>query len=94
MNSRTGHFVQIWRPIVSHGREPEYVVVEGRTVAKSVRARNPYWDRHGWAFASRELPKNRATLYAKAYRRAGIRSRVVFRGNDMVVKIIKEYEVK
>lgn len=88
-SSRTGHFVQIWRTTAPYGTHV-YVEVEGRTVAMSVNP-DSYWA--GWVHASRELPLKRATFYAKAYKRAGIKSRVIFQGHDGW-RVIKEYEVK
>jgi hypothetical protein len=86
-SSRTGHFVQIWRP--PHDAFPEKVVVEGRswltTVNPEVHARYG-----GWSNVSRELPFRRARRFAKAYARAGFPARVLFRGNDGKSDVVLE----
>jgi hypothetical protein len=91
---RKGHFVQVYRPIDrtyhpmpkptnprSRGLHPNYVEVYGRTISRTVTS-HPFWAADGWYNASRELPRKRAVKFAKAYRKAGLPSRVIFRGHN------------
>lgn len=80
--SKSGHFVQIWRPF-SPDQWPKYVEVEGRSVATTTS--NPRWVNTG-----RELDLKRARRFAKAYKRAGFKTRILFRGNDGKEKVIWE----
>jgi hypothetical protein len=92
-NSRTGHFVQVFKPIAANdwhlpkprsknqrGLHPNYVEVEGRATSRTV-TEWPYWAEDGWFYISRELPRKRAVKFARAYRNAGFASRVVFKGH-------------
>lgn len=78
-STRTGHFVQIWRP--PHDGFPKKVEVAGRswltTVNPEVHVRY-----EGWSNVSRELPFRRARRFAKAYARAGFPTRVVLENNN------------
>lgn len=73
-----GHFVQVWRPVYSGTDFPEVADVYGRKLDKEIYA-YPGGGYRGWMGMSRELPRKKAQKYAKAYRNAGIESRVIFR---------------
>src|SRR5690349_404749 len=102
VSRHSGHFVQIWRPLgartyampkpkrpnwrtVDH---PNYVEVEGRVIQRTV-AEYPYYALDGWFYVSRELDKRRAKFYAKAYKRAGFKTRILFVGNDGSKRVVR-----
>ena len=89
--SRTGHFVQVHRET---GPAPhEYVTVLGRSVARTV-GHHPTYFEDGWYPVSRELDRKSAVKYAKAYKRNGFPSRVVFRGNAGEEYITDQFEAQ
>jgi hypothetical protein len=96
VSRRAGHFVQVFKPIGPkwysftmpkprnrrHASEhPNYARVEGRTIERTVNAYPPYAP-DGWFYVSRELDLKRAKFYAKAYRRAGFKTRIVLMENS------------
>ncbi len=91
-STHTGHFVQVFKELGPYGYH-KYVTVEGRSTAMTVSV-YPGGPDEGWFFISRELPRKKAVKYAKAYRNAGLRSRVVFRGNDGKQVVTDEFDVK
>jgi len=72
---KTGHFVQIWRPIRKDEIWPSYIEVEGRKWATTI-GRGQYALADGWTGVSRELDLRRAKQFAKAYAKAGFPSRI------------------
>lgn len=101
---RSGHFVQIFRRIApvndwhakptsprDHRHHPNYTRVEGRPIAITVTG-YPSYAPDGWFYVSRELSRKDAVRFAKAYRRAGFPSRVLFCGNDGKSRITDEFK--
>ncbi len=102
-HKHTGHFVQVFKPLAADyyrhdpprgphdsRRHPNYVTVEGRTTTRSATS----LFEAGWQYMSRELPRKRAIKFAKAYRNAGFRSRVVLRTNDGKCVTTDEFMVR
>lgn len=102
---RSGHFVQIFKPIgprafrmekpsgsghLHEAPHPNYARVEGRTTSRTV-PEYPFYAPDGWFGMSRELSRKDAVRYAKAYRRAGFHSRVLFIGNNGLSAVIDEF---
>lgn len=93
VSRHAGHYVQIFKPLgpkdyymPKHRRakidrqHPNYVEVEGRITSRTVTS-YPEYAKDGWFYMSRELSRDDAIRYAKAYKRAGFASRVIFKGN-------------
>ncbi len=91
-NSRTGHFVQIWKALGHPYIDVDYVDVDYSRwkIARTVSS-YPIYAQDGWFGMSRELSRRDAIKYARAYRRAGFPSRVIFRGNSGERKITDEF---
>lgn len=84
-NRRSGHIVQIWRP-VGDRRTVQFVDVEGRSVATTVS--REWFDQWEWTSMSRELDLRRAKRFAKAYARAGFPTRVIRQSAFLVNRVI------
>lgn len=88
---RSGHFVQIFKPLGPRGVvHSNYIEVEGRVTSRTV-PEYPFYAPDGWFGMSRELSRKDAVRYAKAYRRAGFHSRVLFIGNNGLSAVIDEF---
>lgn len=92
---RTGHFVEIWRPMRKPGEDVRAVsVTEWEKQRKEVLGRSVSVFRHvntsyatgsveeGWQTVSRELPRRKARKIASAYKKAGFPSRVFYFGGN------------
>ncbi len=91
---RSGHIVQIWRP-VKPSVATHFVEVEGWTISTTVS--QSFYDvvtDQGWASAGREQPLRDAKFYAKAYARAGIKSRVILQMNSGRRCVVVQYRPK
>lgn len=93
VSTRTGHFVQIHRDVIPHGRKQEYIEVEGRKHARWADSPVERWrtPSNGWRNVSRELDFRRARFYAKAYKRAGFTTRIILR-DARGTTVVKTYE--
>lgn len=92
---RTGHFVQIWREPIPPEKGPGFVKAEQWQT--QLREVDGYHNSHGynyhvhvyrssdreagWDYATREMSRRAARKIARAYKRAGFPSRVIFRGH-------------
>jgi len=89
---RSGHLVQISRP-VGDWTVNKLVEVEGRQV--STHASPSFVKAYGsWTAMSRELPLRDAKRYAKAYARAGFKTRVILVMNSGQTRVVTQYRPK
>lgn len=72
--------MQVHRPKHDPSKKREYVTVLGRSISTTANNKwESWWDQTGWIYVSRELPRRKAKVIAKAYRNAGFNSRVLLR---------------